>query len=125
MVKKYVYSDVDRNMKIDSNGNVSILYDNDVIVQSLKMIFAAVQGEYVRSLRGSRLVFLLGRPFSDTTTDLITQDITRTVEMYEPRVQIRNISVEPDNDNNVYHVRLFLSVLRLGDLTFDTTLRRM
>lgn len=126
MNKNYTYSDVDRTMRIDRNGNVVILYDMDVIIQSIKMLFAAIQGEYVRSLRGSRLVFLLGRPFSEITTDLIRQDIRRSIETYEPRVNIRSIEIIPEPDNNTYRVRLTLDVVALGSqLPFTTTLRRL
>ena len=122
--QKFIYSDVSRKMEIDSSGNVKILYDNDVIIQSLTMLFGAMQGEYVRSLRGSRLIRLLGREFSDTTTTLIRQEIERSINNYEPRVQILQVLVQPYEDDNYYDVLCTLQITATRqNIIYSTRLR--
>lgn len=122
----YTYSDVSRKMEIDASGNVKILYDNDVIIQSLNMLFGAMQGEYVRSLRGSRLIRLLGREFSDTTTTLIRQEVERCVNEYEPRVQVLQVLIQPYPDDNYYDVlcNLVITATR-QNIVYSTRIRSL
>lgn len=125
MPKNFVYSDVDKSMRIDASGNVRILYDEDVIIQSIKILFATISGERVRTLLGSRLVFLLGRPFGEITTDLLVQETRSIIERYEPRVRVINIDLFPRPDYNIYDLRLTLELRDLGRrIEFNTSLRR-
>lgn len=126
MATDYNYSDVDKSLAVDSFGNVKILYDEDVIIQSIKMLIGGYYGEYVRSGRGSRIIEYLGRSIQPDTADDIKDELIRLISDYETRVQIIRIVVFPNPDQNKYDIEMNLRMLPIGrSFIFNTGLRAL
>lgn len=115
MKKNYIYSDVDNGLRMDDKGNVIIRYDGEAITQSLRTLFASVNGEFVRSNRGSTLIRLLGRTMGQTTANLISTQLKDMIRNYEPRATLTNISVIPETDRGLYNVVITLVINETGE----------
>lgn len=126
MPREHVYSDFHKTLEIDERGDVEILYDEDVIIQSIKTIMATVRGERVRSPFGGSLVSLLFEPMGADTAETIKFDLKNIVEQYEPRVEINRIDVVADFDRNSYSVSMLLTIREINRrVRFQTRLRSL
>lgn len=126
MSKNYVFSDLDSTLVTTLSGDFKVLYDADVIIQSIRTIFATINGERVRNPLGSVLIKLLFEPMNHDTATAIKSVIHQSVLKYEPRIEGINVVVKPDYDNGIYHVRLTCNVRKLTkDVVFQTKLRSM
>lgn len=117
----YKYSDADSRLRKTTTGNVLIKYDEDVIEQSIKTIFATISGERVRSPFGSSLVRFLFEPMTRITTKRIRRTIIGAIEQYEPRVQLITTDVTPNYDNHFYEVIVQYRVVGLKGLYQTST----
>lgn len=120
----YVYSDMDRNLSIGNDGNVKVIYDEDVINQSIKTILATITGERIRNPIGSRLIELLFEPMDRITENEIVDEIAATIARYEPRVTIINIELNGVPDQNYYEFNLIYRISGLlGRYNFETKIK--
>lgn len=110
----YTYSDFKSDLQVSSKGTPSTVYDEDVIIQSLRTIFSTVSGERVRNPIGSALVQLLFEPITPATVRDIKYELKRAIEIYEPRVTIKSLRVRPNPDQNVYDVDIDLVIAELN-----------
>jgi len=123
-MRKYTYSDVHKSLSDDMSGNVTILYDEDVIIQSIKNIMATVSNERVRNPIGSSLVAHLFEPISQETAGDIRSEIMDMIRIYEPRVDNMRVRVIADEDSNSYDVRMSLRIKNINrPVQLDTRLR--
>lgn len=122
----YRYSDVDHKMAIDARGNVKITYDTDAIIQSIKMLIGSFVGEYVRSPRGSRVIEYIGQPMTEVTVENLRDEIVNMISLYERRVQIIQIVVNPNYDENYYDTRIVMRQIEDNQpISFSTRLRSL
>jgi phage baseplate assembly protein W len=113
-MKDFVYSDFDSYLNITDSGNVKVIYDEEVIIQSIKHIMATLSGERVRSDFGGSLVRVLFEPMSQYTVENIRRIISSAIGIYEPRVEISQLVITPDYDLGAYDVRLELIIRSLN-----------
>lgn len=126
MSKNYVYTDLESNLTTTVSGDFVVLKDDEVIIQSIKTIFATINGERVRNPIGSVLIKLLFEPMNDDTAFAIKSVVHRSVLQFEPRLEQVEVSIKPDYDNNIYIVNLTCKVRKLNKLVkFQTNLRSM
>ena len=122
----YFYSDMKNGLPISETGNVEILYDDDVVIQSIRNLVSTVTGERVRNPIGSKIIRLLFESITDDTAELLSDSLVDLIETYEPRVELLNINVEPDTDSNVYQITLSMRILPYGrTLKYTTRLRSL
>lgn len=110
-----MFSDVDKSLKIDERGNVIIHKDEFAIRQAIELNIAALRGEYVRSLRGSNLLRFVGRPFNNTNTDLLREEIETIISNLDDRIINYYVVVSPNIDMGFYDISIKL------DVTFKQT----
>lgn len=120
----YTYSDMHRGLNINSRGDVEVLYDTDAIEQSIRCILATVSGERVRNPLGSTMVGLLFQPLNSRTAEGVKDEIFRVIGLFEPRIRIRTIIVEPQIDTQTYDFQLEYEIVGLtGRFNFDAKLK--
>jgi phage baseplate assembly protein W len=123
-MKKYTYSDFDSYLTITDSGNVKVIYDENVIIQSIKHIMATVSGERVRTDFGGSLLKLLFQPIDDDLTDDIRSILIDAINKHEPRVVLERISVNPLYDSNAYDIQMSFYIRELNkQITYGTMLR--
>lgn len=126
MTKNYVYTDLQSEMETTTIGGFKVLHDAEVIIQSIRTIFATINGERVRNPIGSVLIKLLFEPMNEDTAFAIKSVVHRSVLQFEPRMENVEVSIFPDYDNNTYRVELLCKVRKLNKLVrFQTSLRSM
>ena len=121
------FSDLDLNFIANpSTGDVSKKFDENAIKQSLKNL--VMTNNYERPFHpelGSPVMSLLFEPFGPLLQVTMERAIAYTVENFEPRVNLRGVSVTLDPDNNSIQVQIeFTIVNTTNPITVDFTLER-
>lgn len=120
----YIYSDLHKGLKISSRGDVTLLYDADAVIQSIKTIMATVTGERLRNPLGSTLVGLLFQPLNKRTSEGVKDEIRRVIGKYEPRVNIVTLTIQADIDAHIYDIQIEYDIIGLsGRYNFETKLK--
>ena len=122
------YSDLDLNftvhpVKKDINkftGEMAVIHalKNLIMTNHYESPFHPEIGGNVRAL--------LFENMDTITASALQTEITRTIENFEPRVKILNVSVKPDYDNNAFGVTLSFNVInRTEPVTIRFLLERI
>lgn len=75
---------------------------------------------------GSNVRRLLFEPMDAGTGSLLQKEITLTINNYEPRVKLRNVYVQADEDNQGYNVTIeFFLINRIEPVTINLFLERL
>jgi phage baseplate assembly protein W len=103
-----IYSDIDFTFtKKPVLGDIALSYDNQAVIRSVRNLLSTKF--YERPFNpglGSNLDSLLFEPISSLTTSAIEQNIKQTIQNYEPRVILKSVVAQPDEDNNAYNVTI-------------------
>lgn len=105
MVDETIFSDMERRLTIEDDGNVRVIENTDVIHQSIKMILSTSPGERVMLPQfGSGLKDYLFEPMDEDTIDDMVDDIEESLAAFEPRINVTRVRVIPDDINNRYEI---------------------
>jgi len=75
---------------------------------------------------GSNVRLLLFEPMDAGTGSLLQKEISLTINNYEPRVKLRNVYVQADEDNQGYNVTIeFFLINRIEPVTLNLFLERL
>ena len=89
------------------NGDLIALKNENAIARSVRNLVMTIPGErpFAPAL-GSNVYNLLFENFDDLTASAIKSEIENTLENYEPRIKLEDVSVKPEFDRNEFHVTL-------------------
>lgn len=119
MLTKKVYSDIDlKFLPQPVSKDVSFSYDGQAIVRSIKNLLLTKPYERLfQPELGSEIDALLFEPISPLTASLLQDEITRTIDNWEPRARIATVEVSAYPDQNAYEVSLFFYILNQTEPT--------
>lgn len=102
------FQDISMTFKINPlNNDLIILKNENTIARSLRNLVMTLNGEvFYNPTIGSQVSRLLFENMSPVTSDLLKDEVTRTITNYEPRVDLISVEVVPNYDNNQYEVRI-------------------
>lgn len=102
------FQDISMTFKVNPlNNDLIILKNETAIARALRNLVMTLQGEvFYSSIIGSRVSRLLFENMDEATSDQLKDEVVRTIENYEPRVDLISVDVEPNYDNNDYNVRI-------------------
>ena len=108
-------------------SDVVAVSGEDAVKRSIKLLLMSRAGETpFFSEFGSRIFGLLLEPIDPITTVLLQHEIRATVDAYEPRVNIRQLTVTPSSDELGYDVDcLFNIVNQTAPVTLTLYLSRL
>lgn len=112
MEKIIYYYDISKIGK-DYTGrkDISILTNEQAILESVSNILATEQGERVmRPDFGCALNQYLFEPLDAVTTTMIKKTITDSINKYETRIENLEVNVTPDEDNNTYEITVVFNM---------------
>lgn len=89
----YTYSEIDPFLTPDSTGNIVIHYDDMAIYQWIMTVLGCISGENVRSSIGSRLVQYLFEPETQSTANLIKDEIRAVITDQIPPILTVSVDV--------------------------------
>lgn len=112
MAINHIYSDLDlRFIKQPVSGDVSISYDDQSVIRSIKNLLLTKPYEKLyQPTIGSEIDALLFEPISPLTSSMIQDEIVRTISNWEPRAKIATIDVVANPDHNGYSVSMFFYI---------------
>ena len=108
-------------------SDVVAVTDAAAVKRSLKLLLMSRTGEtpFFPDF-GSRIYRLLFEPIDPITTRLLQHEIQSTIDAYEPRVNIRQLTVTPSSDELGYDVDcLFNIVNQVTPVTLTLYLSRL
>lgn len=105
---KKLYSDLDFSFtRTPGKNDVALSYDEMAVVRALRYLL--LTKHYERPFQptiGSGLTQLLFEPINPIVASHIKTEIETVVQNYEPRVSLKNVTVEDNIDENSYNVSL-------------------
>ena len=106
------YSDLDlRFQPQPGSKDISFSYNEQAVIRSIRNLLST--GPFERPfqpLLGSHIDKLLFEPCTPLTASLLEDEITRTIQNFEPRATIATLSISPYPDQNAYQVSMFLYI---------------
>lgn len=82
---------------LDERGIVALTSDEDEVEQSIQIIISTVPGQRVmRPEFGCRIHELAFAPSNTATAGLARQYVAEALGMWEPRINLKRVHVEPD-----------------------------
>ena len=104
--KQYIDFDMDFTIH-PSTGDLSTVRKSTVINRSIQNLLSTKINERLfQPNTDNGIEILLFENFNQLTTSRLEQAIAKTIEKYEPRSQVLNITVKPDEESNAYLVSI-------------------
>lgn len=123
-----VYKDLDLSFqKHPQRGDVLKKTDINSIRQSLKnLLFTMPKERPFQPYLGTDLYRLLFEPLDPIKVIALEQTIEKTIQNYEPRVELQMIQIAPSFDDNAVDIGIYFKVKSTGTPgSFTTTLIRL
>ena len=93
-------------------SDVVTVSGEDAVKRALKLLIMSRAGETPFFPEfGSRIFRLLFEPIDPITTVLLQHEIQATIDAYEPRVNIRQLTVTPSSDEQGYDVDCLFNIV--------------
>lgn len=127
MAKIRTFSDLDLNFTANPvSKDVSKKYDENAVKQSIKNLIMTRNFERpFRSDIGSQIKTLMFEPITPMLSALIKKTIENTINSYEPRANILDISVLLSPDNNGIYVTIVFAIVNTSTpISVDLFLER-
>lgn len=109
MLTGTVFSDIDFSLSKTQYSDFSILTNYDAIKQAIETILMTKKGNRTRFQNpyfGSNLHKLLFEKMNIFTVIQIKEEIKTALGVWEPRIDIINVSVKPNYELNTYNIIL-------------------
>lgn len=120
-ISDVVWSDISSDFNLDSQGNLKIANNVDSVVTSMTNIINTFTGERPMLLEfGSNLKNVLFNNIDKDTLDIIATQIRDTIEKWDDRVKIIEITSSADIDNGFINVNIVFQIKSYQG-TFDLT----
>ena len=88
------------------------LKNENAIARSVRNIVFTLPGEkFIDEDFGSRISATLFENIDDISADIIVDEITQSIERYEPRVDLINVEAFPNFDNNSFDVLIVYDII--------------
>lgn len=126
--KQQIYSDFLTDLNPHPvSGDIVRFVNENAVVRSCKNLILTDRGERLYQPDvGSDIRRMLFEPLSSMAAEMIAEYIRTTIETYEPRAKILDVSVIPNYDNNSYSVDCVIMVINKQDpVSFNVTLTRV
>jgi hypothetical protein len=115
--KTISYFDSPIYKRIDANGQVKILYNNEALSNAFTMWLLSSKGDNLKSIAGGYLVQHIGKPMSLDRANAIKTSILIGLDTdFRPEITVVSLDVTPDYKNNRWVITLigYNSDLNIG-----------
>ena len=93
-------------------GDILALKNETAITRSLRNIVFTVPGEkFFNPDFGSKISQSLFENIDDISANIIKGEITNSIRAYEPRVNLKKVTVSPNYDNNEFNVTILYEII--------------
>ena len=107
------FKDVSMTFKVNPlNDDLIGLKNENAIARSVRNIVFTLPGEkFFNENFGSRISASLFENIDDITANIIVDEITESIDNFEPRVNLINVEAFPDFDNNTFDVLIIYEII--------------
>ena len=107
------FRDISSSFKVNPlSDDLIILKNTTAIARSVRNLVLTKQGErFFNPILGSKVSDLLFENIDKFTASAIKDEITTTIENFEPRVDLTEITVKPDYDNGEFNVTIEYEII--------------
>jgi len=107
------FKDVSMSFKINPlNNDLVALKNTTAISRSVRNIIFTTPGEkFFEPTFGSRVSQMLFENMDDITAISIRDEIKNSINIFEPRVQLTGVRVNPDFDSNQYNAVITYNII--------------
>ena len=107
------FKDVSMSFKINPlNNDLVALKNTTAISRSVRNIIFTTPGEkFFEPTFGSRVSQMLFENMDDITAISIRDEIKNSIDIFEPRVQLTGVRVNPDFDSNQYNAVITYNII--------------
>lgn len=122
-----VYKDIDLTFTAKASGDIYKKQDAAAVKQAIKNVILTNFGEKPFNANfGANLRALLFELADEDTEDDIERTIAATIELYEPRAELLNVTARVKPDANDVQITVVFQVISTSEeVTFTTTLARL
>ena len=102
------FRDISATFQINPiNDDLITLKNENAIARSVRNLILTIPGDKpFQPEIGSRVSDMLFENMDKITANAIRSEIRNTLNNYEPRISLKEVTVEPDFDNNEYNVTI-------------------
>ena len=113
------FKDISMSFEINPiNDDLITVKNRTAIARSIRNLVLTVPGErFFNEDLGSKVSQVLFDTVDDISAASIKDEIEETIIKYEPRVELKDIRVEPDFDNHNFNVTIVYDVVGIDALT--------
>ncbi len=107
------FKDISMSFQANPLSNDLIALKNEnAIARSVKNIVFTLPGEkFFDEVFGSRITASLFENINDVTASIIVDEITQSINQYEPRVELIEVEAFPNYDNNTFDVMIVYEII--------------
>ena len=107
------FKDISMSFEVNPiNDDLIAIKNRTAIARSVRNLVLTVPGErFFNEDLGSRVSELLFDNMDDITASAIQDEISETIQKYEPRVELDSVKAYPDFDNNGFDVIITYDVV--------------
>lgn len=118
MENNFRYKDIDLSMKRDSvKGDIVPLIDAEAVKNSVKnLILISIFERRMNPWVGTLIYTQLFENFTPKTSAMIRKFIRDVLTVYEPRVELRNVTINQQDDQNFLEVSVTFSIINLPEI---------
>jgi phage baseplate assembly protein W len=89
------------------NSDLIVIKNETAIARSIRNLVLTLPGErFFNENLGSKVSRILFENMDDISASVIKDEITNTINNYEPRVELISVEVSPNYDNDEYNVTI-------------------
>lgn len=113
------FKDVSMSFQINPiNSDLIALKNETAIARSIRNLIFTLPGErFFNQNLGSQISRSLFENIDEISASVIKDEITNTINNYEPRVRLLNVIVSPDYDNNNFNVTINYLIVGIDALS--------
>lgn len=112
-----IFSDFNTSFAVHPvKKDLAVKEDINAVKQSVRNLLLTNRGERLMQPNiGSKMRSLLFENFSPQTAELVKQYTRETIENYEPRASLIDVTVSPDPDNNNLNVTVLFAIINIDE----------
>ncbi len=118
MAKTLTFKDLNITFKPHPvTGDLIVTKDEAAIKQSIVNLLLTNKGErFFNANIGSSISSLLFEPLDFGTAGMVSSEIENTLRLYEPRINVLNVTTIPNFDDNGFDVELVFEIIGREDI---------
>ena len=107
------FKDISMSFQVNPLTNDLIALKNETAIsRSIRNIVFTVPGEkFFNENFGSRISQSLFENIDDLTASIISDEIKNSIQNYEPRVELIDVTISPDYDNNSFDAKIVYNII--------------